>query len=267
MPGRAINHTESSLPRHIALHGARNFRDIGGYRTADGRRVRWRRIFRSDSLSEITNADIEVIARLGVRTVYDLRSAYERQNAPDRLPTGLALRVSGQPNYHAKVTELSERIRTHIVAGEFDAEVTERWVCERYRLFPTEELGEYRRYIHQLLEQTCFPMVVHCASGKDRTGFAVALTLMALGVTREMILQDYLLSNRYRRSLAAQLPPTVSPQILAALSGVQPGYLLAAFETIDTVCGGDEIFLAQGLGLGTAHLQHLRAILLEPSRG
>jgi protein-tyrosine phosphatase len=161
------------------------------------------------------------------------------------------------------VAELSQRIRHLSLAGELDRQVLEQWICDRYRLFPTEELDEYRRYVHRLLDGIHFPLLVHCASGKDRTGFAVASTLMALGVAREVILEDYLLSNRYRRSLAPQFPPNTSPETLAALSGVRASYLLAAFGAIDAAWGGDEAFLAQGLGLSAAHRRELQESILE----
>jgi len=255
-----------TLTRHIALEGAANFRDIGGYRTADGRQVAWRRFFRSDSLAEVTENDLKIIAKLGLRTVYDLRTEHERQRAPDRLPPGLALRVSGQAFFSEKVTKLSERIRSNIIAGELKAQEAEFWLRDRYKLFATEELGEFRRLAQEFLRQDVFPMVVHCASGKDRTGFAVALTLIALGVPREVILEDYLLSNLYRRSLSSYLPANVSPKIVAVLTGVHQSFMLAALEAIDIAWGSDMAFLAEGLGIGVAERRHLRAVLLEPSR-
>jgi len=254
-----------AFTRHFALEGAANFRDIGGYGTADGRRVAWRRFFRSDSLAEITENDLESITKLGVRTVYDLRNKDERRKAPDRLPSGLALRVSGQNSLPEKIAHLSERIRRNITVGGFTSHQAEVLIRDRYKLFPTEELGEYCRLVKVLLQQDVFPIVVHCASGKDRTGFAVALTLMALGVSRATILEDYLLSNHYRRSLASVLPPNVTPEIFAVLTGVHPSFMLAAFESIDIEWGSDAAFLAEGLGIGVAEMRHLREVLLEAS--
>jgi protein-tyrosine phosphatase len=162
--------------------------------------------------------------------------------------------------------ELSERIRRAITCGVLDPHCIEPWICDRYRLFPTEELEEYRRYVCALLAPGCFPMVVHCASGKDRTGFAIAVVLLALGVPRDTILEDYMLSNLYRRSLARQLPPGTPAAVLQALSGVRASYLRAAFDALDAAWGTEDAFLSRGLGLDRTARASLQGLLLEPSQ-
>lgn len=248
----------SEPPRHLCLDGAANFRDLGGYRTADGRYVAWRRLFRSDALSELSQSDLDRVAGLGLRTVYDLRHEHERRRKPDRIPGGVVLRTSLCGLHPGSLFEA-------INLGRIDARELKLRIVEVYKLFPTEHVGEFRRLFEMLLDQGTLPAVIHCTSGKDRTGFAVAVIFMALGIPRETIVLDYLLSNAYRRNLSFLLSPDVGADIVSVLSGVDPIYLQAAFQVIDDAWGSEEIFLEQAVGIGAEEQRYLRTVLLEPA--
>jgi protein-tyrosine phosphatase len=178
--------------RLVPLEGTLNFRDLGGYRTGDGRRVRWGRVFRSDGLGSLTAADHAVLERLGVRTVCDLRADTEHEAHPSHLP-GTAERVScavapARPGQRT----LDERI----IAGEL-ASLSVDDVVDLYLLMLDEYAPSFGRTL-ELIARADEPIVFHCAAGKDRTGIVAALLLALLGVPDDEIFDDYMLTKRYR---------------------------------------------------------------------
>lgn len=249
--------------RRLPLVGAVNFRDLGGYRSADGRRVMWRTLYRADSLAELITADVERIAALGLRTLFDLRHEDERTLKPNRLPAGSPLRVRALGFYPYEAAEMVEGIND----GSLKADDIEHRMRALYRRFPLDHVTEYGQLLEGLLERDALPALIHCTSGKDRTGFAVAIVFMALGVPRETIMKDYLLTNRYRRDLSFMLRPGLAPDVVSALKGAHPDYLQAAFSTIDEEWGAEAAFLAEALGFDADCCGELRARLLEPSGG
>jgi protein-tyrosine phosphatase len=253
---------EAHLPaRRLQLEGAANFRDLGGYRAQDGRPVAWRRLFRSDSLADITESDLKRIAVLGLRTVCDLRHEDERRRSPDRLPPDPFLRVRAMGFFPRGAKEMLSGINS----GQLDAQAIACSLRDHYRRFPLDNADEFRSVVASLLEPDALPAVIHCTSGKDRTGFAVAIILMVLGIPRKTIVADYLLSNLYQRDLSFMLVPSVGPEAVAALTQVDPTFLGAAFETIDKTWGSDDVFLAESLRLTAKERQRLQEILLESS--
>lgn len=247
------------MVRRFELEGAKNFRDFGGYPTSNGSRVAWRRLFRSDLLSDLTDNDLVLVGNLGLRTVCDLRGEEERRKHPDKLPCNGNLRFLA----NGFLPHGGERMIEEINAGKLDSIAVSTRMREVYRDFPTVHLSEFRKLIEALLEPDAVPILIHCSQGKDRTGFAAAIILMALGVGREVILSDYLLSNQYRRELAYTLSPDTGSDILYILAGVQQSFLDAAFRTIEEVWGSDDAFLTEAMGLGRHERQYLLRLLTE----
>jgi protein-tyrosine phosphatase len=179
------------VDRHIEFEGTFNFRDIGGYRTESGGSVRWRRVFRSGALDEMTARD-QARARdeFGLSTVIDLRHPDEMEMyGPARTE------LAGTPvtNLNASIVPRSEAYRTYLDR-----------VAERYgRLLSAERYGhlltvggeEIARAFELFADETAHAVVVHCTAGKDRTGTVIALLLEVLGVSREQIGSEYELSN------------------------------------------------------------------------
>ncbi len=248
-------------PRRLSFVGAVNFRDLGGYATTDGRCVAMRRIYRSDSLSDLNDDDLKMLAGLGLRSLCDFRLDSERQRKPNRLPSGSGPRIH-EIGFAPKGTLDMWR---EINAGKLSpAEVEER-MREHYRMFVVDHLGEYRRMFDMLLAPDALPALIHCASGKDRTGVGSALLLMALGVPRETILEDYLLSDLFRRDLSHILFDGVDESVLSAVVQAHPSYLTTTFETIDLLWRSDAAFIETGLGLHEQELARFRQLLLEPA--
>src|SRR6266853_305658 len=230
--------------RHLNLAGAGNFRDLGGYRTTDGRAVRWRQIFRSNHLGHLTEADIEVLRPLGLKSAFDFRGTEERVAAI----CGLAeIAVHSLPIEPTVVAALRARLASGLPLSSADAVEVMR---ESYRNYVRHDTPSFRALFALLLEDRA-PLVIHCTAGKDRTGFACALILHSLGAADDLIAEDYLLTNRfYRRDPAASsdLPEDVKQ----VLGSVQLSFLAAAFEAIDADYGNLENYLRDGLGLGAA---------------
>jgi protein-tyrosine phosphatase len=244
-----------SPARHFNLAGASNFRDLGGYPAKDGRTVRWRQIFRSNHLGHVTEADIEVLRGLGLKSAFDFRGTEERIAAM----CGLAeIAVHSLPIEPTVVAALRARLAAGATLSSADAlEVMQ----DSYRNYVRYNTQNFRALFAHLLEDRA-PLVIHCTAGKDRTGFACALILHTLGVPEDLIAEDYLLTNRfYRRDPAASndLPEDVK-QVLAS---VEASFLAAAFDAISADYGDLESYLRVGLGIRAGERAELKTRYLE----
>lgn len=260
------------LPRQLQLEGSRNFRDLGGYLCAGGRRVRPGLLFRSDQLSQLSAADLQVIRDLGIRTVVDLRRAAERAAQPDRLDdTGIDqvwLPVDAQGT---DLRGLLEQLHN----GTMDAADARRHLIEANRQFAADFSGQYRQLLALLAQAERYPLVFHCTGGKDRAGFAAAVVLLALGADRATVFHDYLATNTCTAALHAEVMaalPTMTeiratPDTISTLLRVEPDYLETALTTAETLHGSLDNYLDRALGLTPARRSRLRALLLEPAPG
>jgi protein-tyrosine phosphatase len=245
----------ASPDRHLNLSGASNFRDLGGYPTADGRTVRWRQIFRSNHLGHLTDDDATVLRQLGVRSAFDFRGSEERTAAM----CGMAeITVHSLPVEPTVVAALRA-----IAAGgtPLSTDHAIEVMRESYSGYVQKNTERYRTLFEHLLEDSA-QLVIHCTAGKDRTGFACALILHTLGVSEDTISADYLLTNQfYRRdpNHSSDLPDDIKQ----VLGSVREAFLAAAFEAIDADYGDLETYLRDGLGLGKAERVHLEARYLE----
>ena len=244
--------------RRIELSGAVNFRDLGGYRTEDGRRVRWQRLYRSDSLADLSDDDLDVLASLGLRSVCDLRHESERVKRPDRLPS----RSPAVLHQIGFFPHRAEALFQQLAARTISAPEVEEFLRDAYRAFPISQAATYRAVLEMLIADEALPALIHCTSGKDRTGWGIAVIFMALGVSRQVIVDDYVLTNEYRRDLAFMIGEGVDPQVQAALKQAHPSYIAAAFETIDRAWGSDAAFIEDGLGFNPESRKRLQALLL-----
>jgi protein-tyrosine phosphatase len=246
-----------SPARPLHLAGANNFRDVGGYPAAAGRSVRWRRIFRSNHLGHLTNDDIAVLRRVGLKRAFDLRGAEERLPTPCRLAE---ITVHSLPIEPAVVGELRARLATGRPLSAADAAELMR---ESYRNYVRHATPRFRSLFAHLLEDDA-PLVIHCTAGKDRTGFATALILHALGVAEDLVVDDYLLTSRFYRMDPATASSIDMPDaVKAVLVSVQASFLAAAFDTIRSDYGDLEAYFQDGLGLGARQRATLQAHYLE----
>lgn len=241
--------------RHFNLTGASNFRDLGGYAGKDGRTVRWRHIFRSNHLGHLTEADIAVLRGLGLKSAFDFRGAEERSAAVCAIGE---ITVHSLPVEPTVVAALRARLANGNALSPSDGIEVMR---ESYVGYVRQNTGRYRSLFAHLLGDSA-PLVIHCTAGKDRTGFACALILHALGVPEDVISEDYLLTNRfYKRDPSASndLPDDVR-QVLGSVDAL---FLTAAFDAVRADYGGLESYFTDGLGLGRGERAALEARYLE----
>jgi protein-tyrosine phosphatase len=245
-------HPERVLP----LQGASNFRDLGGYRTADGRALRWRLLFRSEHLAGLTDQDRRTLSALGLRRALDFRGERERAAQAYTLP-GVA--------QHALTIEPTVVQRLSDIAASGESLTVPRVTAlmeDLYRGLVVNHAPRYAEFFDHLLHSEG-PVVFHCTAGKDRTGWAAALLLLALGVPRATVVQDYLLTNAvFKHPPPAQ--PGMAPAALQVLWGVQAGFLDTALQTVQALPGGLDVYLRQHLKLDDTALQHLRQRYLDP---
>ncbi len=245
------------MQRVIDLDGSLNFRDLGGYPTDDGRRVRWRRVFRADGLHLLTARDVgRVRDDLKVRDVIDLRSSGERRADPPRpLDRVDQICVHHTPLFDGDTTQRSER-----------ADSGHMTLADRYVALVGLAQAPIARTI-DIIAGSSGAAVYHCAAGKDRTGIVSAILLGVLGVRPEVIVADYaatkdnldeiierLMNTRGYDSMLAELPPDTlhaEPEtMIGLLSGIEREY-------------GSTVDYVRAAGVRDDALERLRAGLLE----
>jgi protein-tyrosine phosphatase len=269
--------TVTVAERRILLEGQPNFRDLGGYETTDGRRVRWGRIFRSGELGELTADDLDLVSGvLGIRLVCDLRSPGEVAELPDPA-LGSAERIE-IPIYDTSVDPVE--IEQGILAGDL-AVADPQLLIDGNRAFVTDFGQEYGDLLRRVMDPASWPTNLHCTAGKDRAGWGAAMILLALGVPRQTVMEDYLLSEVYRaeeneatvatvRTVVAAIRGVTPEEIpdeeldgLRALIGVRAEFLQAAFDALDEEFGDVDTYLTEGLGVTPAELEAFRDAMLE----
>ncbi|OJF13779.1 tyrosine-protein phosphatase [Couchioplanes caeruleus] len=189
--------TVDPYPRTLSFSASYNFRDVGGYAGLDGRTVRWRRLFRSDSLHRLKGDDLAAFGKLGVRTVIDLRRLFEIEEH-GRVPEadGFA--------YHNPVIRHVDWDSVPHPEGMSH----ERWLADRYLNFAEDGREGLAAALTLIADPAAAPVVVHCMAGKDRTGVVCALTLALLGVPDAVIAEDYALTEVAMASLTEYLMRT-----------------------------------------------------------
>jgi protein-tyrosine phosphatase len=254
------------------LSGVRNFRDVGGLPTVDGRRVRHGRLFRSGHLAHASSEDAAFLGGLGLHTIFDFR------NAADHKLDGLDVELPGVRNVSIPLSDPAdgaefwrmvrdgniEQLRVLLADGKGAARMT-----ASYRTIVRDRTAEHSRVLHALAEDSV-PALMHCAAGKDRAGISIAVSLLAVGVEREAIEADYLKSNdphrRYKVRRSDTSATGMSPEVMELLSPLfdaRAEYLAQAFTTIEETWGSTDRYLADGLKLTPQTLERLRGRLLD----
>jgi protein-tyrosine phosphatase len=254
--------------RRVPLQGSYNFCDAGGYPTIDGRRVATGRIFRSDHLNELTDDDRNKIAQLGLKRVYDFRLASEIERQPSKwVGEGAVMpfEIVHLALTDATVDATMIDIIRDMIAGKGPLPPPTFW-DDNYRKMITDARGMFVAVIGTLTEK--LPVAYHCTGGKDRTGMTSAFLLSLLGVDRETIIDDFLLTNLYRTSFRIQqlrdslVAAGVDPIGAIPILGVCRSAIERTLNDIDSLYGGVEQYLIDG-GLDSAVPSQLRAALLH----
>ncbi|MEU8979572.1 tyrosine-protein phosphatase [Streptomyces sp. NPDC058467] len=254
------------------LTGVRNFRDVGGLPTVDGRRVRFGQLFRSGHLAHATEEDAAFLASLGLHTIFDFR------NASDQKLEGPDVELPGVRNVNLPLTDPADGAEFWKMVRDGDLDQLRALLSDgkaanrmigSYRTIVKERTAEHSQVLHALAEDSV-PALMHCAAGKDRAGLSIAVTLLALGVERDAIVTDYLESNaahrRYKVHRSSSSASAYSPEVMELLSPLfdaRSEYLTAAFETIEETWGGVDAYLEQALRITPELRERLRERLLD----
>lgn len=254
--------------RRLGLQGSPNFRDFGGYPTADGRQVKWGYLYRSGQLARLSERDLEVLDALDIDLVCDFRRVDEQQNEPSRLPQRRPPRVASLPITPGSNASFFEQADSGI--GSRDAMFD--FMVHINRDFAEAQNATYARMFEEILALEDARLLVHCAAGKDRTGFAAAIILLALGVPRDVVMRDYLLTRQFYLPDAeiARLQQKYGMESLPAdavlpMLEVHEDYLAQALDSIDDGHASVADYLEQALGVGPAELAELQRRYLQPT--
>lgn len=263
--------------RRLPLAGAANFRDLGGYRTADGRHVRWGQIYRSGELGDLTDADLRYLEPLRIRMICDFRTRQEKLRLPDKVLRDLS-NQSDVARFESPIGDESgsgtQRLIQEVLAPDAQPEKLHELMTSIYESFALDGAPRYRDALRQIVDGHT-PLVYHCSAGKDRAGLFSAILLTILGVPGDAIRRDYLLSNEYlltpaalahmSSSLRAAIPGAhaPNPEAVKILAGVDERYLAAAFSAIDRRYGSFDAYRLEALGLSDQDVETLRRALLS----
>lgn len=239
--------------RRLPMAGGYNFRDLGGYKTQEGRFTKWGKLFRADELSNLTPSDIVYLNSIPITTVIDFRAVAEAKRNQDNLPPSVKFTY---PLTISPGNLSNEKIQADLCKNDIS---TQMEIMNKSLVMDPECIKAYRKFFYILQNGLSAPSVFHCTAGKDRTGMAAALVLYALGVDQKTIMQDYILSKDYiydkYASFVAKYPRAKN------LFTVKPSYLKAGLEQIKEEYGSIESFLTDVL---CVNIDKLKQMYLYP---
>jgi protein-tyrosine phosphatase len=257
-----------TLPK---LSGVSNFRDVGGRPLPDGRTIRSGRILRSAHLGEATEADIAMLASLGLRTIIDFRTPADRAlEPPDRVPPGVDHVEIPMADPGGRAAELRDLL------GRRDLPAIEAaYGNGRARAFAIQGVADmatdphqtecYRRFVDIVVDDGRQPVLFHCSAGKDRAGWAATIVLLALGADDDTIIEHYLASNIHRdpeQRLAFYAESGVQPEWIRPIVSVHEDYVRAGLAAVESHWGGRAAYLHDALGLTDQRLAAFRAAMV-----
>jgi protein-tyrosine phosphatase len=251
--------------RKLGMQGTPNFRDFGGYPTVNGRWVKWGFLFRSGQLSSLSDQDVALLASLQLDLVCDFRRLEEQGSDPSRLPTNNPPRIASLPIIPGSNSRFFEQAEGQMG----DRQAMFDFMLQINQDFVEAQAEAYARMFREILEVKDARFLVHCAAGKDRTGFAAAIILLALGVSREVVMRDYMLTGRYfhpHREIDQlrekyQMQQMDAQSILPMLE-VHEDYLARALFAIEQRFPSVDVYLEEALGVGPAEVAQLQASYL-----
>jgi protein-tyrosine phosphatase len=234
------------------LAGVLNFRDIGGYKTADGHTIRYNVVYRSATLHEMTLSDNEKLAPLKIRYEIDLRTETERSVAP----------TNWGPN-PPEVIEIPF-LRAGTPPRNPDPAQVHAMMRRLYADYAVVNAPTIGKVLHDLA-QGDEPALIHCTGGVDRTGMTVAVLMTLLGASRKDVYREYLVSSKLSKEQMGRIVSNsgvaVSPKFLKAFS-IDAGSLDAFFDSIDKHYGSFDAYVRNGLKLSNQDVRSLRRKLL-----
>jgi len=258
------------LSSAVRLEGTPNFRDLGGLLAANGLRIKPGLLVRTEGPFFLTAEDITKLHGYNFKLVCDLRSELEREQAPNHWCEGADIELL-HFNSHADL-RAGDNSAWQAFKEQVSVAAAKQAMSDNYRLMPWSMADQLRTMFDKIIVDEQLPLMIHCTAGKDRTGVAIALLLTALGVPRELIYQDYLLSGecytaRFSESLKeafiATIGADVPDEVLSALTSIERAYLDTCFNAIESKYDSVAEYLEQHLLLDAERLKRLQALFLS----
>lgn len=259
--------------RVLPLEGGRNFRDLGGYRTTDGKTVKWGKLFRSGVLHNLTADDYAYLQPLGIKAVVDFRTTEERRQEPTLWKAGEIDHLT----WDYSMGDMQGQFAKVLAKPDFSEGDIEQLMHGMYTSLVREQTPHYRAMFAHLIDGDA-PMVFHCTAGKDRTGIGAALLLTALGVDRKTVVADYTLTESVLDADSLMQPPQdasdkdkatfaffakLPAPVRKALMGARPDYIEAAFAEMERESGSVDNFIRDKLDVDARELAQLRVTYLQ----
>ena len=263
-PINALNTPHTKPQRILSLHGAANFRDLGGYHTVDGRQVKWGSIYRSEALGRLSEEDLEHLRELGLRLICDLRTPGEIKRLPDRVPK--TTRWAATP---AQEGDFDKSMLSTLL---FNRKIIPELMRQSYPKLLVENAHYFGAILSLYANPDNLPAVFHCTAGKDRAGLTAALLLGLLGVPEKTIVEDYTLSNLAFEALFSAFvgdnfstlrPFGIPLKELHPMLIADPTWMEGALALIRERFGSFQTYLVDAAGMDAAVLDRIRDNLLE----
>jgi len=260
-----------TVERLLAVSGTKNFRDLGGYKTRDGRRTKWNMVYRSDNLAHLDKDGMSAFSDLGIRNITDLRSQDERIQEPNIIPASYpgpiynVLPINDRP---VDIRALGKRI----VTGKITEEEISDLLDHRKFITNPSHRDYWGAWLRGLAEDEATPHLFHCTSGKDRTGFGASIFLLTMGVPEDTVKADFLLSNTVLADYNAarieeiddKVPGKIDEALFLKILGVSEETFDLSMAEMKSSFGSIDGFIRDGLGVDDAARQKLQDKFLEP---
>jgi protein-tyrosine phosphatase len=265
--------TQAKPGQSLGIASVPNLRDLGGYKTSNGKTVARGLVYRCNQLYEISPGDMKKLDNLRLKTAYDLRTAEERQKRPGEVPSGvnyvwLNVLADSPQSGAAQLEKLMQNPKeANAALGGGKAEAAFQQGYREFVSLPSAK-KEFRELFLSLGDQKKLPALFHCTTGKDRTGWAAAALLTLLGVPKDKVIEDYLRSNdyilpAYQKVIDGFVEAGGDKSIPLAILGVKEEYLNAAFDEMQTKYGTIENYFSEGLSIDATQQKALRDLYLR----
>ena len=260
--------------KRIRFHRLNNTRDLGGFPAGDGRKIVYGKLIRSGALEKADDTDIALLKdKYRLRRIVDFRTDAEREQAPDpKIPGVLYLPLPILDSSFFGIARDEDSIEAWMKLFADPSVAPEEVFKEMYRklIFSEYVKPYYNEFFNCLLEEEDGAVLWHCSAGKDRAGIATMLVMMALGVDRNLMVRDYLMTERFQKKELRKLRLFISlfikdkrrKQCLKTLLGVKEDYVRQFFDIIDKEYGNDLGYLERFLGISDLDIKRLRTMYL-----
>lgn len=260
------------MTKHLAVQHAENMRELGGYETKDGRKIARKKLIRSANINHLDTEDKRYLSNYGIKKVVDFRSLEERTSQPDQeIPEAENIFL---PIFPVEETETASASPKKMMSRMEQGEDAFQQMIDVYTHFVTDTYvrRQYRKFFDLVLENTgeSESLLFHCTAGKDRTGFGAMLLLESLGVDSDIVMEDYLATNRYLKKVVQEMynkaehagVPANALRGIEDMMTAKEAYLQTSFDQIKEHYGSVSEFIQKGIGVTQGEMNDLQKIYL-----